>query len=131
MSLHSRPKLAETEPAPGVFFAAKKQHLDALVLSEEPAYKVFVGHAGWGAGQLESELQQGAWRTVARHRRMGVLDRRSALGDGVPPTRPVAAEIDAAHEGIAAGSDGKLGACRVRPDAPSFDRAGASTTHPS
>jgi putative transcriptional regulator len=64
MSLHTRPKLAEAEPAPGVFFAAKKQHLDELVLTEEPAYKVFVGHAGWGAGQLESELHQGAWRTL-------------------------------------------------------------------
>jgi len=65
MSLHDRPSLAEAEPVPGVFFAAKKQHLDALVLSEEPEYKVFVGHAGWGAGQLENELGQGAWRTVA------------------------------------------------------------------
>ena len=64
MALHTEPKLAETEPAPGVFFAAKKQHLDALVLSEEPAYKVFLQHAGWGAGQLESELGQGAWRTT-------------------------------------------------------------------
>ena len=65
MSLHTKPDLAEAEPAPGVFFAAKKQHLDALVLDEEPAYKVFLGHAGWGAGQLENELQQGAWRTLA------------------------------------------------------------------
>jgi putative transcriptional regulator len=62
LALHNRPKLAEVEPAPGVFFAAKKQHLDALVLSEQPAYKVFVGHAGWGAGQLENELREGAWR---------------------------------------------------------------------
>jgi putative transcriptional regulator len=64
MSLHTKLELAETEPAPGVFFAAKKQHLDALVLNEEPSYKVFVGHSGWGAGQLENELQQGAWRTL-------------------------------------------------------------------
>lgn len=64
MSLHTRPKLAEAQPAPGVFFAARKQHLDALVLGEEPAYKIFLGHAGWGAGQLESELDQGAWRPM-------------------------------------------------------------------
>jgi putative transcriptional regulator len=64
LSLHTKPALAEMEPAPGVFFAAKKQHLDELVLSEEPAYKVFVGHAGWGAGQLENELHQGAWRSL-------------------------------------------------------------------
>jgi putative transcriptional regulator len=64
MSLHDRPSLAEAEPAPGVFFAAKKEHLDELVLSEEPAYKVFIGHSGWGAGQLENELRQGAWRSL-------------------------------------------------------------------
>jgi putative transcriptional regulator len=64
LSLHTQSALAEMEPAPGVFFAAKKPHLDALVLNEEPAYKVFVGHAGWGAGQLENELHQGAWRCL-------------------------------------------------------------------
>jgi putative transcriptional regulator len=64
MALHNRPNLAELEPSPGVFFAAKKQHLDALVLDEEPAYKIFLGHAGWGGGQLEAEIEEGAWRTL-------------------------------------------------------------------
>ena len=65
MALHTRPKLAEMEVVPGVFFAAKKQHLDELVLTEEPVYKVLVGHSGWGAGQLENEIRQGAWRSLA------------------------------------------------------------------
>jgi putative transcriptional regulator len=64
ISLHNRPSLAEVEPVPGVFFAAKKQILDELVLSEEPSYKIFLGHSGWGAGQLENELEQDAWRTL-------------------------------------------------------------------
>lgn len=64
MALHTVPELAEIEPAPGVYFAARKQHLDQLVLSEEPVYKIFVQHSGWGAGQLEGELKQGAWRTT-------------------------------------------------------------------
>jgi putative transcriptional regulator len=64
MALHDKRPLAEREVVPGVLFAAKKPHLDQLVLSEEPAYKVFVGHSGWGAGQLENELHQGAWRTL-------------------------------------------------------------------
>lgn len=63
-SLHNRPLLAEVQPAPGVFFAAKKQHLDRLVLDETPGYKIFIGHAGWGAGQLENEIEQGAWRSL-------------------------------------------------------------------
>ena len=64
ISLHTTPALAETETLPGVFFAAKKQHLDVLVLTEEPSYKIFIGHSGWGAGQLENELRQGDWRIV-------------------------------------------------------------------
>lgn len=64
MSLHTNAEMAESEPVPGVFFAARKQHLDQLVLSDEPGYKVFIQHAGWGAGQLETELRQGAWRTM-------------------------------------------------------------------
>ena len=64
MSLHTRPGLAEMELIPGVFFAAKKQHLDELVLDEAPSYKIFLNHSGWGAGQLENELRQGAWHTV-------------------------------------------------------------------
>ena len=64
VALHTKPSLAEVEPAPGVYFAAKKMHLDQLVLDEEPAYKIFIGHSGWGAGQLESEIHQGAWRST-------------------------------------------------------------------
>ena len=60
LALHTSPSLAETSPLPGVFFAAQKQHLDTLVLAEEPAYKIFIQHSGWGAGQLEEEISQGA-----------------------------------------------------------------------
>ena len=61
MALHTAGSLAEIEVVPGVFFAAKKKNLDALVLEENEKVRVFVGHAGWGPGQLESELEAGAW----------------------------------------------------------------------
>jgi len=64
MAIHADRSLAEHEVVPGVFFAAKKPHLDQLVLHPEDRQKIFVGHAGWGPGQLESELQQGAWLTM-------------------------------------------------------------------
>jgi putative transcriptional regulator len=60
MAIHTRNQLAEMEIVPGVFFAAKKQNLDELV-RQESQYRMFVGHAGWGPGQLEHELEQGAW----------------------------------------------------------------------
>jgi putative transcriptional regulator len=64
MAVHTHESLAELEILPGVFFAAKKTNLDQLVLQTEGSLKIFVGHAGWGPGQLESELEQGAWLTA-------------------------------------------------------------------
>ncbi len=34
---------------------------DALAAEGQPGVRAFVGHAGWGAGQLENELRQHAW----------------------------------------------------------------------
>ena len=63
MAIHTVEGLAEMEVVAGVFFAAKKQNLDALVRCNEP-FKVFFGHSGWGPGQLEDEIAQGAWRAI-------------------------------------------------------------------
>jgi putative transcriptional regulator len=63
MAIHTADGLAEMEVATGVFFAAKKQNLDELVRRDE-RFKLFVGHAGWGPGQLEGEIEQGAWRAI-------------------------------------------------------------------
>ena len=36
--------------------------LRSIGLGEGPSrFHIFLGHAGWGAGQLESEISQGAW----------------------------------------------------------------------
>ena len=84
MALHTLPALAELEIVSGVYFAAKKQNLDELVstaagtesMAESPSmasgteliaknpFKIFVGHAGWGPGQLEAEIQQHAWSII-------------------------------------------------------------------
>jgi putative transcriptional regulator len=64
LAVHNRPAMAEVESAPGVFIAARKQHLDQLVLDEKPSYKILIGHSGWSSGQLELEIQQGAWYSV-------------------------------------------------------------------
>ncbi len=63
MAIHTAGTLGEMEIIDGIFFAAKKQNLDALV-RHESTFKMFVGHAGWGPGQLEGEIEQGAWKTV-------------------------------------------------------------------
>ncbi len=63
MAIHTVNSLAEMEIVEGVFFAMKKQNLDELVRRDE-RFKVFYGQSGWGPGQLEGEIEQGAWRAV-------------------------------------------------------------------
>ncbi len=64
VALHTHKPSAEMIVAPKVFFAATKENLEVLVRQENYPYRIFVGNAGWGAGQLENELQQGAWLTM-------------------------------------------------------------------
>jgi putative transcriptional regulator len=65
LALHDRPSLAEMEAVPGVYFSAKKHSLDALVEADDSQYKIFIGHSGWAAGQLENEMRQGSWRVLS------------------------------------------------------------------
>jgi putative transcriptional regulator len=64
MAIHGSAAHAEIEILPGMFFAARKQNLDELVVQKDHPLKVFVGHAGWAPGQLEKELELGAWHTT-------------------------------------------------------------------
>jgi len=65
LALHTDKRRAELEIFPGVYLAAQKANLDALVGQQKHRFRVFLGNAGWGEGQLESELEQGAWLTTA------------------------------------------------------------------
>ncbi len=64
MAVHGDLALAETEIIPGVYFAAQRDNLEKLLQQQEHPYRIFVGHSGWGAGQLENEMKQGAWLTA-------------------------------------------------------------------
>lgn len=64
IALHTDHELSEMEILPGVYLAAQKSYLDRLVGQTEHAYRVYLGHSGWGGGQLEGELEQGAWLTT-------------------------------------------------------------------
>ena len=61
MAIHTDRALAEMEIISGLFLAAQKVNLDRLVQQEEHRCRIFLGHAGWGGGQLEGEIEQGAW----------------------------------------------------------------------
>jgi putative transcriptional regulator len=52
---------SEAQIMPGVHFAAHKDHLKKVITQTKKPFRVFSGYSGWGAGQLEGELQAGGW----------------------------------------------------------------------
>jgi len=61
VAVHQEKEVAEMSLGHGLFLAADRSHLDWLVEHDDRPFRVFVGHAGWGRGQLQRELKQGAW----------------------------------------------------------------------
>lgn len=60
--VHSAKKSwSEAQIMPGVHFAAHKDHLKKVITQTKKPFRVFSGYSGWGAGQLEGELQAGGW----------------------------------------------------------------------
>lgn len=64
MAVHLEEPLAELEVPMGVFVAVTREHLEELVKHSEHPLRLFIGHAGWGAGQLEQEMASGVWLTA-------------------------------------------------------------------
>ena len=48
----------------GVSVSRSEEALSVLCHAREQRLNVYVGYAGWGAGQLEREIQDGSWWTV-------------------------------------------------------------------
>ena len=61
MLLHANPSASQVQVVDGVHFTSDREDVERLVLCEDEPLKACVGYAGWSAGQLEQELQQGAW----------------------------------------------------------------------
>lgn len=64
MALHTHESLADSTVMPGVYFSVQKENLTELVSKPDDSYRLFIGHAGWGAGQLEAEMKEGSWLTM-------------------------------------------------------------------
>ncbi|HET6250776.1 MAG TPA: YqgE/AlgH family protein [Tepidisphaeraceae bacterium] len=99
MVLHGDPSLSQLEVIPGVYFSHEKESVEQLVGGDEDErpVKFFDGYAGWGAGQLEAELEAGAWLTVPGEPEhvfeetrdlWNVLRRRITLRSAYPWLRP-------------------------------------------
>ena len=63
---------AAREIRPGIFFEPSFPALQAYVSGQAPELppddvpliRLYLGYAGWSAGQLETELEQGAWQVI-------------------------------------------------------------------
>ena len=64
MAVHTKAFLGERQLLPGVFFSGQEKNVLALMRQAEQPRKIFFGYAGWGAGQLDYEVEQGIWRVV-------------------------------------------------------------------
>jgi putative transcriptional regulator len=66
MVLHTIASEADLDVLPGLYFTVEKDKLERLLAGAAEAERVrwFVGHSGWSAGQLESELETGSWLTA-------------------------------------------------------------------
>lgn len=43
------------------FLSFRKDLLESLLKDPHATFRLFLGYSGWGAGQLEQEMAQGAW----------------------------------------------------------------------
>jgi len=61
VAVHTLEPFSEQEVLPGVHVSTHRDALDLIVRNMERPFRLFSGHAGWGEGQLDSELEVGGW----------------------------------------------------------------------
>jgi putative transcriptional regulator len=61
LALHAIEAFAQHEVLPGLYVATHHDALDLIVRKKDTAVRIYSGHAGWGSGQLEGEMEAGGW----------------------------------------------------------------------
>lgn len=68
--LHDRPDMPEAMAiAEGLYVSGSVDSLKLLFAGRPEHFRLCLGYAGWGPGQLERELSEGAWLTASPARR--------------------------------------------------------------
>lgn len=63
MVLHANPTVSQMRVLDGVYFSTASHEIERIVADDDRPARFFVGYAGWTEGQLEGELEEGAWLT--------------------------------------------------------------------
>jgi putative transcriptional regulator len=61
VALHTIEAFGQHEVLPGLHVATHKDALDLIVRKKDTRVRLYSGHAGWGSGQLEGEMEAGGW----------------------------------------------------------------------
>jgi putative transcriptional regulator len=61
MALHDQAPVGNIVVTEGLLVATELSAMEFLAASDEGRARFYVGHAGWGPGQLENEIGEGSW----------------------------------------------------------------------
>jgi putative transcriptional regulator len=61
VAVHGQEAYSEHQVLPGLFVSTHRDALDLIVRKKDQPVRLYSGHAGWGSGQLEGELDAGGW----------------------------------------------------------------------
>lgn len=61
---HTVKELADMDVMPGVYGSIAPGHLQKLIRKQQEPTLFLVNYAGWGAGQLENEIEEAAWHVI-------------------------------------------------------------------
>ncbi len=64
LALHSIAEFNEHDVLDDLHVATSRDSLDDLIRRTNIAVRLYSGHAGWGSGQLEGEMEVGGWLTT-------------------------------------------------------------------
>jgi putative transcriptional regulator len=64
VAVHGLEPYSEREVLPGVHVSMHRDAIDLIVRKMDQPLRLYSGHAGWGSGQLESELAAGGWLSI-------------------------------------------------------------------
>lgn len=97
MVLHAREDdNGPSQVLPGVSFTTDREEIERLMDEPGPPLKFFAGYSGWGADQLNAEIDEGAWLLMPAsaehvfHQRLDLWSRLMAeitLGRWIDPKR--------------------------------------------